>query len=381
MHFSQPPALALLVVLVVRWFCLRVKRERTVPFPSLTPLWANLPPPSLPKRRLVPTLRTAALVALILAAADPVWRTVRIKQVREMREVVLVLDLSESMSWSIHGDYLAMDDSERREVVAREAAREFVDSRVVELPGGEGKVEKVRDRIGLIVYSSDAFVRFPPTTDYDLLRRQLAELKTDAPQLGKDTAVEKAIFASIVLFVRQHVGWREVKDMENALMAEGDEFYLPPSLQERQDVGKGRVMVILTDGKVDISGVGRRPQLVKGPIHTFMMGAWKINLFKVIDLARRLGIRIYLVCVGQVPEALQTAVESTKGRCYSIPDFSHAGRIKETYRLISQLERGRMLDEASTVDRSGGWLCGLAGVALLGVAEVISRLRGFRTIP
>jgi len=379
MYFAHPAALALLALLVLRWMCARGRMEQAVPFPSLAPLLGELPRPSPFKRHLPPIFRTLALVALVLAVADPLWQTIRLKRVREAREIVLVLDMSESMSWSINGDYRATGD-ERREVVAREAARAFIDSRVMDLPG-DGEVEKVLDRIGLIAYSSDAFVRFPPTTDYDLLRQHLAELSTEAPELGKDTAVEKAIFAAIILFVRHHVGWREVHDMENALKAEGDEFYLPASLQGKPDVGKGRVIVVLSDGKVDTANIGVRPRLDRGPIHTFMMGRWKINLFKVIGLARELGIKIYLVCVGTLEEDLQAAIETTGGMCFSAPDFAHANVIKEVYRRISQLERGRIVDEASATDRSAGWLCGLAGVVLLAAAELLGWSRGFRTLP
>ena len=132
---------------------------------------------------------------------------------------------------------------------------------------------------------------------------------------------------------------------------------------------------------MDTANIGVRPRLIKGPIHTYMMGAWKINLFKVIGLAKELGIRIYLVCVGTLPEDLQAAIETTGGKCFALPDFAHVNTIKEVYRRISQLERGRMVDEASPGHRSAGWLCGLAGVLLLGAAEIVSRLRGFRMLP
>ena len=93
-------------------------------------------------------LRVLAFVLIILALARPQSITQEQEIHTEGIDIVLVLDISGSMQ--------AMDFEPNRLEAAKIVARDFIDQRV-------------SDRIGLVVFSSQSFTQCPMTTDYGIL--------------------------------------------------------------------------------------------------------------------------------------------------------------------------------------------------------------------
>ncbi len=89
-------------------------------------------------------LRTVAFLLIILALARPQHVSQEQEIHTEGIDIVLVLDISGSMQ--------AMDFEPNRLEAAKQVAREFIDQRV-------------SDRIGLVVFSSQSFTQCPMTTD------------------------------------------------------------------------------------------------------------------------------------------------------------------------------------------------------------------------
>jgi Ca-activated chloride channel family protein len=114
-------------------------------------------------------LQLFAVVLLILAAAQPVSvnnKTAKEKRYQEGIDIVIALDISTSM--------LAMDFEPNRLEASKQLAKEFIDTR-------EG------DRIGLVVYSGEAYTACPPTLDYNILKNQIDHL--DKINLQDGTAI------------------------------------------------------------------------------------------------------------------------------------------------------------------------------------------------
>jgi Ca-activated chloride channel family protein len=112
-------------------------------------------------------LGLAAVLAL-LALARPQWGEIPEQTVSHAREVMIALDLSQSM--------LADDVSPNR--LAR--AKLLVDALLDALHG---------ERVGLTVFAGTAFVQSPLSADYEVLREFLAALDTSyLPQGGTDYA-------------------------------------------------------------------------------------------------------------------------------------------------------------------------------------------------
>ena len=101
--------------------------------------------------RYLPDMLMCLILALILfSLARPQKTTENLERTSEGIDIVLVLDISESMKMK--------DLNPDRLEAAKEVAKEFVSGRI-------------QDRIGLVVFSGEAFSLSPLTTDYSLLNR------------------------------------------------------------------------------------------------------------------------------------------------------------------------------------------------------------------
>ena len=109
------------------------------------------------------SLRTVALVLLIIAAARPQSVEHETKTTTEGIDIVMALDISGSM--------LARDFKPDRLTSAKRVASEFVATRT-------------GDRIGLVVFAGEAFTQSPLTTDQSSLQTLLGRIKSGVVEDG-----------------------------------------------------------------------------------------------------------------------------------------------------------------------------------------------------
>lgn len=122
--------------------------------------------------RLVPEIVFMLMLALLLIAlARPQKTNEKVEQFTEGIDIMLALDISQSMQIE--------DFSPNRLEVAKDVARNFV--------GG-----RKQDRIGIVVFSGDAFSLAPLTTDYDLLNDYFNEINFDMIE-NRGTAIGSAL--------------------------------------------------------------------------------------------------------------------------------------------------------------------------------------------
>jgi Ca-activated chloride channel homolog len=106
--------------------------------------------------RLVPDFIMMLILALLLIAlARPQRTNEKVEQWTEGIDIMLAIDISQSMQI---GDF-----TPNRLEAAKTVAQDFIDGRL-------------QDRIGLVVFSGDAFSLAPLTTDYDLLRNYIRDI-------------------------------------------------------------------------------------------------------------------------------------------------------------------------------------------------------------
>jgi len=122
--------------------------------------------------RFIPDIIMAVILALLIfALARPQKTTENIERTSEGIDIMVVLDISESMK--------LQDLKPDRLQAAKEVAKEFVSGRL-------------QDRIGLVVFSGEAFSLSPLTNDYDLLSRFIEDI--DFEMISKPgTAIGLAI--------------------------------------------------------------------------------------------------------------------------------------------------------------------------------------------
>jgi len=177
--FERPWALVALVLVplvLLAWRALDRRRrgegERFASAPLLPALVQRVPG----RLRILPgALLLLGLVALLVGVAKP---HAKVTVPRRDATVVLAIDVSRSMG--------AEDVPPTRLFAAVSAADRFL----TELPS--------RYSVGLVPFGSSAFVAVPPTRDRDLVRQELAQLRT-----GEGTAIGDAIVLSARLGRKQ----------------------------------------------------------------------------------------------------------------------------------------------------------------------------------
>ncbi|MCC5946413.1 MAG: VWA domain-containing protein [Bernardetiaceae bacterium] len=163
-------AIALIpLVFILKWLLfLRFRQKLEVAFPEKR----NFSDP-LALLRHVPKLFFALSLALILVAlARPQKTDEVVEQWSEGIDIVLALDISESMA-------AIMDFKPNRLEAAKEVAMDFVS-------------ERKNDKIGIVLFAGDAYSLSPLTTDTDMLLQYIADIDPSLIPKG-GTAIGNAI--------------------------------------------------------------------------------------------------------------------------------------------------------------------------------------------
>jgi Ca-activated chloride channel family protein len=146
--------------------------------------------------RLVPDFLLAlATLLILLGLARPQRSNEKVEQWTEGIDIMLAIDISQSM--------LIEDFTPNRLEAAKDVARDFIKGRV-------------QDRIGIVVFSGDAFSLAPLTTDYALLNSYLNELNFDMIE-SRGTAI-----GSAMAVVTNRMRESESKSKVCILLSDGD---------------------------------------------------------------------------------------------------------------------------------------------------------------
>ncbi len=287
--FANPKLLwlLLLVPLAIIWYILRHKKqEASVTFSDLKGMV------KLPRtwkafmRHLLFALKMAALALLIVALARPQSSSTNSTSNIEGIDIVMAMDVSGSM--------LARDLKPDRLTAAKRVASDFVNDRS-------------GDRMGLVIFSGEAFTQVPLTTDHGVMLNMLAEMKNGLIDDG--TAIGDGLATAI----------SRLKDSEAI----------------------SKVVILLTDG---------------------MNNAGSVDPYTAAEMAKLFGIRVYTIGVGsygtapypvQTPfgtqiqqmrveideKLLTTIANSTGGRYYRATSNQ---KLDEIYTEIDKLERSKI---------------------------------------
>lgn len=295
--FQHPELLYLLALIpltwLVRWL---LSLRRTNKLPIALPKNA----PSNPLARifgLIPNLLATLFFAFFLIAlARPQITNERVEQWSEGIDIVLVIDISESMRIE--------DFRPNRLEAAKDVARNFIAGRN-------------QDRIGLVVFSGDAYSLSPLTTDYDLLNRFIRDIDFDLIK-SRGTAIGSALA----------VATNRMRDAEETAETRSGE-----------PAEKSKVMVLLSDGDNT---------------------AGNIDPITAAKLAHAYDIKMYTIAIGRegrVPlgknfwgdtqyvenrideTTLRTIAEIGEGQFYRV---SNKSALQEVFAEIDQYERAEI---------------------------------------
>jgi len=180
------------LIFILRWL-LRYRFNQKLPV-AVTQKDLKVSPLTL--IRLLPEFVLMLAMAFIcVALARPQRTNEKVEQWAEGIDIMIALDISQSMQIQ---DFLP-----NRLEAAKNVARSFIDGRV-------------QDRIGLVVFSGDAFSLSPLTTDYDLLKSYLDEIGFEMIE-NRGTAIGSAIAV-----VTNRMGEFDTKSKVCILLSDGD---------------------------------------------------------------------------------------------------------------------------------------------------------------
>ncbi len=179
-QFASPYFLLLLTLFPAMLFYRKRRQMRPVlNLSSLVPVRNIQPSGMLRIARLLAVLKYAALCLMITAMARPQWGTRQVSVLTEGINIVLAMDLSESMA--------ALDFKHNGKIVNRlEAIKSVVQDFIAKRNG---------DRIAVVVFGTHAYTQLPLTRDYNTIASILERLKIGAA--GPNTAIGDAIGISL----------------------------------------------------------------------------------------------------------------------------------------------------------------------------------------
>jgi Ca-activated chloride channel family protein len=334
MNWAHPEAFLLFLPLVALayWnFHKGVRLRARVPYP--TAVWMNSRP-----RMQLPTpfrvffvLRLLALSLMIVALARPQLRQDRVKRTVEAVDIILSFDLSKSMD--------AIDFSPNRRAVAIQTLLQFIDRRP-------------DDRIGLVLFSGQAYLAVPLTNDHQLLKDAIVNSNNRLLQDG--TAIGQSLAVAV-----SHLRNSQSKSRIVVLVTDGDNNMGSVDPMTAADLAKGFGLRIYT------IGIGKRGR-VKFPI-------------KQWDPVRReeivVGEQFLTDAVND--ELLAQIASHTGGRSFRAES---ANVLSEVFETISKLEKTKVETETLTRIRERAWPWILAALILL-LAEGLALNTRWRKFP
>ena len=324
------PLLLALLVIVLAWLVWRLTRKSVGITYSMAGVLAGL---SKGSHRLVGQiplmLRTGCFVLLVLAAARPQLYNVSRDINSPGVDIMLCLDTSGSMQAL---DFTIGDKPVSRLAAVKKVVTDFIEKRDM-------------DRIGLVVFGTQAFTQSPLTLDKGLLMDLVKRMKIG--MAGDQTAIGNAIA----------VGGKRLKDLK----------------------AESKILILLTDGRQTTEG---------------------LTPADAADAVQALGIKIYTIGVGGIEPApfpvrtpfgtkiirqkvdldentLMKVADIGKGQYFRAADTD---RLQEIYAIIDEQEKTEIkVKEFFHFKELYPFF--LIPAILLLVADIIIRTTWLRTIP
>ena len=321
--------LALVPVLgVIVWRALATRRRPTLKVAAVGPM-IHLPRTIFARVPWIPQVfGGAGLLLAALVLGRPQVRTANPRDVSvEGIDIVVALDLSTSMR--------AADFQPRNRIyVAKQVLKEFVDTRTA-------------DRVGLVVFASEAFTQCPLTLDHAVLQNIIDQVKIGVIEDG--TAIGNGVATAV-----------------NRL---------------RQSDAKSKVVILITDGDNNAGNISplEAAQMAKSlgvRVYTILVGKGGRVPYPVTAVD---GEPYQMVEVGTNPDLLKDIANKADGAFYLATDQDSLR--KSLHDILDSLEKTRLYDAGvvSVHEELAPWF--LIPAVLLILMEMLLRTTRYRRFP
>lgn len=321
-----PPVAALLIV----WhFAFAEKRGAAIPYSSVSAFAALGPQKTLRWRHALLVLRLLSILLLLAALARPQTGRKNSLIRSEGIDVMIALDISDSM----RGEDLQPD---YRLAVARRVTADFI-------------TKRHDDRIGLVIFGSEAFLQCPLTLDHGVLLGFLNKVNF-IPELSQRTAIGMGVSTALLAL--------------------------------KKSKAKSRVIILVTDGANNAGEIdpATAAELAKAQgVKVYAIGIGKPGVHQVMVTMQdpNFGPRKQAIMVEMLEEPLQSLSATTGGTYYNA---QNTGKFAETLRQIDKLEKSEITTRQylDVNEQAGGWL--LAAFLLFLLENGLRHTR-FRKLP
>ncbi|MBL7815160.1 MAG: VWA domain-containing protein [Saprospiraceae bacterium] len=277
-------------------------------------------------RALLPILRGLAFICLVVALARPQRLLSEENVEADGIDIMLAMDLSSSM--------LAQDFEPDRLLVAKRVAADFVEKRE-------------HDRIGLVVFSGEAFTQCPLTTDHKVVEDFLDNLQSGMLQDG--TAIGMGLATAV----------NRLKDSP----------------------AKSKIIILMTDG---VNNAGYfKPEDAMALAKTLNIKTYTIGIGSTGEAMSPVGRRadgkyVFGLVPVEIDEVLlQNIAANTGGKYYRA---TNNRELVQIYDEIDRLEKSR-IDVTTIKKRSEAFKNWVLAALCLIALELLLRYTIFRTIP
>ena len=283
----------LLFFLIVPYLTIRrkVKLQATISYSSIDTLQA-IRSPRVEILSILPlVLRMIAISLLVLALARPQEGHKRTEILSVGVDIMLALDTSGSMQAL---DFIKDEKRDTRLAMVKDVVAQFIENRP-------------NDRMGMVVFGSEAYTQCPLTLDQGILKSFLSKL--DIGMAGDSTAIGSAIGIAV----------KRLKDLES----------------------KSKVIILLTDGQ---NNAGSLPPLQAAQtakafgikIHTIAVGTHGKAPFLVNSI---FGQRYVYQQVDIDEDTLKKISDLTGGQYFRATDLES---LKTIYKQIDEMEKSEV---------------------------------------
>jgi len=318
--------LLLVIPLLIAWYWFRQRKSNPELRFSGLKAFENMPRSA--KTWLVHSLfvfRLFAIALLIVALARPQVVSSRQNIEIEGIDIVIALDVSSSM--------LARDFDPDRLEAAKEVANDFIKRRP-------------NDRVGLVIFSGEAFTQVPLTTDHTMISNMFKEIKSGMIEDG--TAIGDGLATAV------------------------------SRLKDSQAISK--VIILLTDGvnnagSVDPRSAAEIAKMFGIRVYTIGVGSRGTAPYPVQDQFGRMRMQQMEV---QIDEDLLKDIASTTGGQYFRATDNK--KLKEIYNEIDKLEKSK-IDVQEFKKKHEKFLPFALFAAGFFVLEIFLRYLYFRRLP
>jgi Ca-activated chloride channel family protein len=263
-------------------------------------------------RRLLPLMRSAAILCIVLALARPVIPDESTRTLVEGVAIEMVIDRSDSMR--------ALDFSEGGRRINRLDALKDVAQRFV--AGGDGFVGRPNDLVGIICFGSKADSLVPLTLDHDVVLEALEQIRFPELRSEMGTAIGDAVA----------LGVEKLADAAERANRDGKSRI------------RSRVLLLLTDGESNAGELA--PEEATALAQSTDVRIYTIGLgtkgFADVPMQTPVGEVMQRVPVSIDEDTLRAMSAATGGRYFRATD---ARSLAEIYETIDSLEK-------STIDES-----------------------------